>query len=67
MRICINPNRRGSECVRPLYIAGQVAVDQNGTLVGPGDFRVQAKQVFENLKSRLAEAGASFKDMVKRK
>ena len=50
---------------RTLYIAGQVAVDQNGTLVGPGDFRVQAKQVFENLKSCLAEAGASFKDVVK--
>jgi len=50
---------------RTLYIAGQVAVDQNGTLVGPGDFRAQAKQVFENLKSRLAEAGASFKDVVK--
>jgi enamine deaminase RidA (YjgF/YER057c/UK114 family) len=50
---------------RTLYIAGQVAVDQKGTLVGPGDFRAQSKQVFENLKSRLAEAGASFKDVVK--
>jgi len=50
---------------RTLYIAGQVAVDEKGTLVGPGDFRAQSKQVFENLKSRLAEAGASFKDVVK--
>jgi enamine deaminase RidA (YjgF/YER057c/UK114 family) len=50
---------------RTLYIAGQVAADQNGTLVGPGDFRAQAKQVFENLKLRLAEGGASFKDVVK--
>jgi enamine deaminase RidA (YjgF/YER057c/UK114 family) len=50
---------------RTLYIAGQVAVDQKGTLVGPGDFRAQANQVFANLKSRLAEGGASFKDVVK--
>ena len=50
---------------RTLYIAGQVSVDAKGTLVGAGDFRAQSKQVFENLKSRLAEAGASFKDVVK--
>ncbi|HEY8461657.1 MAG TPA: RidA family protein [Blastocatellia bacterium] len=50
---------------RTLYIAGQVAVDNEGNLVGRGDFRAQVKQVFENLKSRLEEAGASFKDVVK--
>jgi enamine deaminase RidA (YjgF/YER057c/UK114 family) len=50
---------------RTLYIAGQVAVDQKGTLIGPGDFHAQANQVFANLKSRLAEGGASFKDVVK--
>ena len=50
---------------RTLYIAGQLALDQNGKLVGAGDFRVQLKQVFENLKTRLEEGGASFKDVVK--
>ncbi|PWT87768.1 MAG: enamine deaminase RidA [Blastocatellia bacterium] len=50
---------------RTLYIAGQVAVDQKGALVAPGDFRAQSKQVFENLKARLAEAGATFNDVVK--
>ncbi|HEY7181206.1 MAG TPA: RidA family protein [Blastocatellia bacterium] len=50
---------------RTLYIAGQIAVDKNGNLVGRGDFRAQVKQVFENLKSRLEEGGASFKDVVK--
>jgi enamine deaminase RidA (YjgF/YER057c/UK114 family) len=34
---------------RTLYIAGQLAVDKDGTLVGAGDFRAQVKQVFENL------------------
>ena len=50
---------------RTLYIAGQLALDQNGKLVGPGDFRAQVKQVFENLKTRLEEGGATFKDVVK--
>jgi enamine deaminase RidA (YjgF/YER057c/UK114 family) len=50
---------------RTLYIAGQIAVDKEGNLVGRGDFRAQVKQVFENLKARLEEGGASFKDVVK--
>ena len=50
---------------RTLYIAGQLALDQNGQLVGAGDFRAQVKQVFENLKTRLEEVGASFKDVIK--
>ena len=50
---------------RTLYIAGQVASDKDGNLVGRGDFRAQVKQVFENLKARLAEGGATFKDVVK--
>jgi len=50
---------------RTLYIAGQLSLDQNGKLIGPGDFRAQVKQVFENLKTRLEEVGASFKDVIK--
>jgi enamine deaminase RidA (YjgF/YER057c/UK114 family) len=50
---------------RTLYISGQLALDKDGNLVGRGDFPAQVKQVFENLKARLEEAGASFKDMVK--
>ena len=50
---------------RTLYISGQIAVDDDGNLVGRGDFRAQVKQVLENLKARLAEGGATFKDVVK--
>ena len=50
---------------RTLYISGQLALDKEGKLVGPGNFRAQVKQVFENLKARLEEGGASFKDVVK--
>jgi 2-iminobutanoate/2-iminopropanoate deaminase len=48
-----------------LYIAGQVAQDANGNLVGKGDFETQAGQVYENLKSIMAEAGGSLQNIVK--
>jgi enamine deaminase RidA (YjgF/YER057c/UK114 family) len=48
-----------------VFIAGQVANDHDGKLVGKGDLRAQTVQVFENLKLALAAAGASFDDVVK--
>ena len=50
---------------RLIYIAGQVPLDRDGKLVGPGDFRAQVTQVFENLKNALAAAGAGFGDVIK--
>jgi 2-iminobutanoate/2-iminopropanoate deaminase len=50
---------------RPMFIAGQVALDQSGNVVGMSDFRVQAQQVFENLKAVVEAAGGSFRDIVK--
>jgi enamine deaminase RidA (YjgF/YER057c/UK114 family) len=50
---------------RTLYIAGQVALDRSGAVVGNGDFRAQAKQVFENLRTVLAAGGATFQNVVK--
>jgi 2-iminobutanoate/2-iminopropanoate deaminase len=40
-------------------IAGQVAVDRDGNLVGGDDCGGQAEQVFENLRAALAEVVAS--------
>jgi enamine deaminase RidA (YjgF/YER057c/UK114 family) len=50
---------------RPVYIAGQVAVDRAGVLVGPGDIRAQARQVFDNLELALQAVGAGFDQVVK--
>lgn len=50
---------------RLIAIAGQVAMDANGELVGPDDPRAQAEQVFRNLDLALAAAGATFADAVK--
>ena len=50
---------------RTVYVAGQVALDRSGTLVGRGDFGAQAKQAFENLGAALAASRAGFGDIVK--
>lgn len=50
---------------RIVYIAGQVALDRSGKLVGEGDLRAQAMQTFENLKAALQASGASFENVVK--
>lgn len=50
---------------RTIYIAGQVALDKSGNVVGKGDFAAQTTQVFENLKYALAAGGATFDNLVK--
>jgi enamine deaminase RidA (YjgF/YER057c/UK114 family) len=48
-----------------IVIAGQVALDANGALVGPGDFAAQAAQVFRNLIAALEAADAGPQHLVK--
>jgi 2-iminobutanoate/2-iminopropanoate deaminase len=48
-----------------VFIAGQVALDKSGNVVGKDDFRAQVQQVFENLKSALEASGGTFDDVVK--
>ena len=50
---------------RLVFVAGQVAMDEQGQLVGAGDVARQAERVFENIRLALAAAGASFRDVVK--
>jgi reactive intermediate/imine deaminase len=54
-----------SGATRTIYISGQVALDASGSLVGAGDMKAQAEQVFKNLQAALAAAGAKFSDVVK--
>jgi len=54
--------------VRPgrlVFISGQVPLDVEGNLVGPGDFEAQARQVFANLTAALEAADATWSDVVK--
>lgn len=48
-----------------IYIAGQVAWDEGGNLVGEGDFEAQTHHVFANLVEALRVAGAGLADLVK--
>lgn len=48
-----------------VFVAGQVAQDLEGNLVGRGDIEAQAVQVFENLKAVLTSAGTTLDDVVK--
>jgi 2-iminobutanoate/2-iminopropanoate deaminase len=48
-----------------LFIAGQVAQDRTGKLVGKGDFEAQAKQVYTNLVNILKESGGAPQNVVK--
>ena len=50
---------------KTIYIAGQVAFDAKGQLVGKGDLAAQTRQVFENLSIALKAAGATFANVVK--
>jgi reactive intermediate/imine deaminase len=46
-------------------ISGQTALDENGELVGVGDFDAQAEQTFKNLKRVLEAAGSGMGKIVK--
>lgn len=43
-----------------IFVAGQVARDVKGNLVGKGDARAQTEQVFRNLKLVLEAAGSGM-------
>lgn len=47
------------------FVSGQVALDAEGKLVGPGDHRRQAEQVFENLKLAVEGIGGRARNIVR--
>jgi len=51
--------------VKTVYVGGQDAVDATGAIVGKGDIRVQTEQVFRNLETALAAAGAGLEHIIK--
>jgi reactive intermediate/imine deaminase len=48
-----------------VIVSGQAAIDENGGLVGVGDFDAQAEQVFRNLERVLGAGGSSLDRIVK--
>ena len=48
-----------------VYCSGQIALDPDSMKVVEGDVAVQAKQVMDNLKAVLEEAGSDFSKVLK--
>ena len=48
-----------------VFVSGQAALDLEGNIVGEGDFDLQAKTAFENLKTVLEAAGTSMSNVLK--
>jgi len=53
-----------SGAVTTIRIAGQVAIDASGRLVGKGDLAAQTEKVFDNIEIGLRAAGASLDHVV---
>jgi 2-iminobutanoate/2-iminopropanoate deaminase len=49
-----------------VFLSGILSRNENGEIVGKGDMRRQIQQVFSNIRTALASAGATFADVVKR-
>lgn len=47
-----------------LFIAGMLASDENGEVVGDGDFDAQCRQVFGNLEAALKSVNAGWRNIV---
>jgi 2-iminobutanoate/2-iminopropanoate deaminase len=48
-----------------IFVAGQVAFDSDGAIVGVDDIGAQTRQAFRNLAAVLEAAGATFADVAK--
>jgi 3-hydroxyisobutyrate dehydrogenase len=59
------PYSHAIRCGDTLYIAGQVAFDEQNQVVGVGDPRRQAEQVWRNIGLAVEAAGGKLADVVK--
>ena len=48
-----------------LFVSGQAAIDETGSVVGVGDFDAQAEQTFRNLRRVLVAGGSDLEHVVK--
>lgn len=49
---------------RLIFLAGSCPLDEEGRTVAPGDYRAQAAKCVENMRTALAEAGATLEDVI---
>lgn len=61
----IGPYSQAVQVGNTVYLSGQTPLDPDTGELVEGDITVQARQVFENLKSVLAAAGLSFENVAR--
>ena len=59
------PYSHGVKVGNLLFIAGQVALDEELRLIGPGDVEAQARQVWTNIKKVAEAAGGKVTDVAR--
>jgi enamine deaminase RidA (YjgF/YER057c/UK114 family) len=59
------PYAHAVRCGDTIYIAGQVAFDEDNRVVGAGDPAMQAERVWHNLRLVVESAGGRVQDIVK--
>lgn len=61
----IGPYNQATLANNTLYISGQIAIDPTTNELVSGDIETETKQVMENLKAILEEAGMTFENVLK--
>jgi enamine deaminase RidA (YjgF/YER057c/UK114 family) len=59
------PYSHGVQVGQMLFIAGQVALDEQLRLVGPGEAETQARQTWKNVETVVEAAGGRLSDVVR--
>ena len=59
------PYSHGVKVGSMLFIAGQVALDEELRIVGPGDAEAQARQTWKNIQKVVEAAGGKITDVVR--
>lgn len=59
------PYAHAVRCGDAVFIAGQVAFDEDNRVVGAGDAAAQAERVWHNLRLAVEGAGGNVRDIVK--
>lgn len=57
------PYSPGTKAGNAVYVSGTLALDSAGKLVGPGDPKAQTRHILESIKSVLAAAGGTLRDI----
>jgi 2-iminobutanoate/2-iminopropanoate deaminase len=59
------PFSQGWRAGNLVFVGGQISADSSGRTIGVGNIEVQTRNVFNNIRRVLQEAGGDMKDIVK--